>query len=147
MDIVYTVGGEDFDGPLFAERSTAEYVAQIREALYQSDTWGHFRTKLPAGEWDRLVSKSWVEPDELADDDRFTPDNIPGHADGDYPEWLRQSQLEWFPKELIEKHDGEVTLTTFSGWVLDLPAESTDAIVDDLRALGHTVEETDLDIR
>jgi hypothetical protein len=33
----------------------------------------------------------------------FTAVDIPGHADGDYPEWLRQSQLDWFPKDLIEK--------------------------------------------
>ncbi len=147
MDIVYTLGGEDFDGPLFAERSSAEYVAQIREALYRSDTWGEFRIKLPADEWDRLVSNAWVEPEELPDDEPFTPDDIPGHADGDYPQWLRQSQLEWFPNELIEKYDGAVTLTTLNGWVLDLPAERADKIVEDLRALGHTVEETDLDIR
>lgn len=51
------------------------------------------------------------------------------------------------PKELIEKYDGAVTLTTLNGWVLDLPAERADEIVEDLRALGHTVEETDLDIR
>ncbi|MFI8775402.1 hypothetical protein ACIGKQ_25110 [Gordonia sp. NPDC062954] len=69
-----------------------------------------------------------------------------GAADGDYPEWLRQSQLEWFPHELVDKYDGEITLTTFSGWVLDLPADRADEIAEDLRRLGHRAEETDLDI-
>jgi hypothetical protein len=47
---------------------------------------------------------------------------------------------------LIEKYDGEETLTTLNGWVLDLPAARAEEIADDLRALGHSVEETDLDI-
>jgi hypothetical protein len=43
-------------------------------------------------------------------------------------------------------YDGEVTLTTRNGWVLDLPSEMADEIADDIRSLGHTVERTDLDI-
>lgn len=81
-----------------------------------------------------------------SDHEPFEPDNIPGHADGDYPEWLRQSQLNWYPKDLIEKYDGEVASTTLNGWVLDLSADRAEEIADDLRALGHRVEETDLDI-
>ncbi len=142
MDIVYRVSGDGYDSVLFAKRDNAEYVAKIREALYQSKTWGEFRANLPAGEWEDLEPQL----DEPPDDEPFKADDIPGHADGDYPEWLRQSQLNWFPKDLIEKYDGEVTLTTLNGWVLDLPADRAEEIADDLRALGHTVEETNLDI-
>jgi hypothetical protein len=142
VDIVYRVGGDAFDCALFADRASAEYVAQIREALYHSKTWGEFKGKLSQGEWENLESRL----DDPSDDDPFTADDIPGHADGDYPEWLRQSQLDWFPKNLIEKYNGETTLTTLNGWVLDLPGQSADEIADDLRALGHTVERTDLDI-
>jgi hypothetical protein len=144
MDIVYrlVIGGDGESCVLFAPRSAAVYVAQIRRALYNSKTWREFRANLPEGEWPRLKSQL----DDPADDEPFDPDDIPGHADGDYPEWLRQSQLEWFPDELINKYDGEVGLTTLSGWVLDLPACHAEDIADDLRAMGHTVEETDLDI-
>jgi hypothetical protein len=142
MDIVYRVGGDGFDSVLFATRASAEYVAQIRKALYQSRTWGEFRANLPEGEWENLEWKLEDPPD----DEPFKADDIPGHADGDYPEWLRQSQLDWFPDDLTEKYDGEVTLTTLNGWVLDLPGNRAEEIADDLRALGHRVERTDLDI-
>lgn len=144
MDIVYrtVVGGDGESCVLFAPRAAAEYVAQIRHALYNSKTWGEFRASLPDGEWSNLKPQLEEEPD----DERFDPDDIPGHSEGDYPEWLRQSQLEWFPEELIGKYDGEVGLTTLNGWVLDLPACHAEAIAEELRAMGHTVEETDLDI-
>lgn len=142
MDIVYRVGGDGYESVLFADRASAEHVAQIRNALYQSKTWAEFKQNLPAGEWEDLESRL----DDELEDGPFTADAIPGHADGDYPEWLRQSQLDWFPEELIEKYSGEVGLTTLNGEVLDLPADRADEIADDLRALGHTVERTDLDI-
>ncbi|KAA0087072.1 hypothetical protein CIW52_04235 [Mycolicibacterium sp. P9-64] len=142
MDIVYRTGGDGFDSALFAVRTSAEYVAKIRTALYQSKIWAEFKTKLPSGEWEKLEEQLG----DVDDDDPFTADDVPGHADGDYPEWLRQSQLGWFPPELIEKYDGEITLTTLNGWVLDLPAGKAEEIADELRALGHTVEQTDFDI-
>lgn len=64
----------------------------------------------------------------MRNDKPFRADDIPGRADGDYPEWLRQSQLDWFPDDLIEKYDGEVPLTTLNGWVLDLPARRAEEI-------------------
>jgi len=121
MDIVYRVGSDGFDSALFADRDTAEYVAQIRKALYQSKTWGEFRRNLPDGEWENL---QW-SLDDVSEDEPFKADDIPGHADGDYPKWLRQSQLDWFPKDLIEKYDGKVTLTTLNGWVLPAPPPSS----------------------
>jgi hypothetical protein len=144
MDIVYRVGGDGFDSVLFADRASAEYVAQIRNALYQSKTWGDFRRSLPGGEWEENLADRF---DEIPpDDEHFVADAVPGHADGDYPEWLRQSQLDWFPEDLIEKYGGEVSTTVLNGPVLDLPADKADQIADDLRAVGHTVEHTDLDI-
>ena len=146
MDIVYRIGGDGFDSALFAERSKANYVARIRDALYRSSTWGHFRTKLPDGEWKLRVDEMLVDPDFSTDDQPFIADDIPGHADGDYPECLRQSQLDWFPRDLIDRYRGEVTPTRLNGWVLDLPANVAEDIAQDLRGLGHQVELTDLDI-
>lgn len=144
MDIVYRVGGDGYDSVLFAQRDAAERVAQIRLALRTSSTWGEFRGNLPYGEWEETLTYCFEE--DPADDAPFHRDMVPGYADGDYPEWLRQSQLDWFPRELIEKYAGEVETTVLNGDVLDLPAHEADAIADDLRAMGHRVERTDLDI-
>lgn len=124
MDIVYRVGGEAFECALFAERSKAERVAQIWRALNESKTWGEFRRGLPEGEWEDLPI-DW-NGEEPSDDDPFSYDDVPGAADGDYPEWLQKTQLEWFPEDLSEKYGGEVA--------------------EELRKRGHTVERTDLNI-
>lgn len=144
MNIVYRVGGDGFESVLFADRSDAEYVAQIRRALYQSKTWGEFRKNLPEGEWERTFADRL---DEAPDgEEPFTADDAPGHADGDYPKWLRQSQLDWFPEDLIDKYDGEVGLSVLNGPMLDLPAGDAEEIAEELRQRGHVVERTELDI-
>lgn len=144
MDIVYRVGGDGYDGALFAERDAAERVAQIRDALHESTTWGEFRANLPDGEWEDNLEPCFEEVP--ADDAPFHRDMVPGYVDGDYPEWLRQSQLDWFPAELIEKYAGQVETTVLNGDVLDLPGFLADEIAADLRAMGHRVERTDLEI-
>lgn len=144
MNIVYRVGGDGFDSVLFAERGRAEYVAQIRQALAQSRTWGEFQSSLPEGEWEKTFVDSLGGTPES--DEIFTADQAPGHADGDFPEWLRQSQLEWFPNDLIEKFGGEVSMSVLNGPMLDLPAGSAEEIADELRRRGHVVERTELDI-
>jgi hypothetical protein len=146
MDIVYRVGGDGFQCALFAERDSAEKVAQILAALRQSTTWGEFRAKLPEGEWEDVLQYCFDE-DPPADDARFHRDIVPGYADGDYPEWLRSSALEWFPASLIEKHGGWVDTTVLNGDALELPAGKAEAIAEDLRAMGHRVERSDLDFR
>ena len=53
------------------------------------------------------------------------------------PEWVRQSQLDWFPEELIDKYGGTLYRTRLNGDALDLPADKAEQIAEDLRALGH----------
>ena len=55
-------------------------------------------------------------------------------------------QLEWFPEDLIVKYGGEVGETVHNGPALDLPGDKAEEIAADLRAMGHRVERTDLDI-
>jgi hypothetical protein len=150
VDIVYRagMGSNGTDSVVFAERRRAERVAQIRAALENSATWGEFRRALPEGEWDDIFQDHYDDAEEESpDDDKpFHSDDVPGYAEGDYPEWLQQVQLDWFPPELIAKYGGDVGSTVLSGPVLDLPAERAEEIAAELRAMGHTVEETDLDI-
>lgn len=127
---------------MFAERDRAVRVAQIRHAIEESSTWGEFRRGLPAGEWEDRIQVYFdaAEEEPPVDDAPFTSDDVLGYGEGDYPEWLLQVQLEWFPKELIEKYGGNVGDTVHNGPPLDLPADKADAIAEDLRALGHTLE-------
>ena len=144
MDIVYRVGGDGYQCALFAERESAERVAQAFRALRESKTWGEFRARLPFGEWEReLEYRFEVVPADDAPFDRFM---VPGYGDGDYPEWLRRSALDWFPPSLIEKYAGSVEETILNGEALELPAGKAEEIAADLRAMGHRVERTDLDI-
>lgn len=145
MDIVYRIGGDGFDGVLFAKRESAERVAKIRDALHNSKTWGEVRAKLPDGEWESTFQNNFDEVP--GDDEPFGgPDCAPGFADGDYPEWLRASQLDWLPEELIERYGGTLSRTMLNGDALDLPADKAEQIAEELRTMGHKVERTNLDI-
>lgn len=148
MDIVYRpgIGSNGVDSVVFAERQRAERVAQISDALENSTTWGEFRRALPAGEWEQRFQAYYDDAEEQppADEDPFDAEEIPGYTEGDYPEWLRQVQLEWFPRDLIVKYGGAVGVTVHNGPVLDLPGDKAEQIAADLRALGHTVERSDL---
>lgn len=145
MDIVFRVGGDGYEGVLFARREDAERVAQIREALRRSKTWGEFRANLPPGEWESNLQERFLIGEEPPDDEAFTAGDVPGYADGDYPEWLMQTQLDWFPAELIRKY-GDVETSVLNGEMLELPAGDADAIAADLRSMGYRVEPTELDI-
>jgi hypothetical protein len=81
MDIVYRLGGDGYDGVLFAKRKNAEHVAKIRDALHQSKTWGELRASLPDGEWENIFQDHFDEVP--GDDEPFEgPDCAPGFADG-----------------------------------------------------------------
>ena len=145
MDIVYR-----FDGPdivVFAERSRAAYVAHIWKALNESTTWGELRVNLPDGEWEDYFQPHFEDYEEEVplDSAPFEADDAPGRADGDYPPWLAQEQLYWFPPELIKKYGGDVGQSALNGECLDLPADRADQIVNDLRAMGHEVSQTDME--
>jgi hypothetical protein len=145
MEIVYWFadGSNSEYCVFFAPRERAEYVSKIYEAMRDSATWGELRRNLPKGEWEAYFEECLEDSPD--DDDDFDADEVPGHVDGDYPPWLAQEQLDWFPPELIAKYDGDVGSSVLNGPSLNLPADSAEAIADDLRALGHEVDETDLE--
>lgn len=144
MDIVYRV---DNSSVVFALRYRAEYVAHIWKALNESKTWGELRRNLPTDEWEDHFQAHFDDYEEEVpgDDEPFECDDAPGRMDGDYPAWLEQEQLDWFPRELIEKYGGDVSNSVLNGEYLELPAHKAQEIAEDLRAMGHTVEPTDLE--
>jgi len=53
--------------------------------------------------------------------------------------------VDWFPKDVIDKYGGEIQLTP-NGYHLYLPGENADRIAAELRARGHSVEESNDDL-
>ncbi|GAA4896435.1 hypothetical protein GCM10025789_12710 [Tessaracoccus lubricantis] len=142
MEILYTTNNE-FGQAVFARRDEAHTVARIRQALNNATTWGEFRALMDPFEYQYLVEKNMgLTMDDIDPTERFNPDAIPGVADRYYPTWLQARMLEWFPKSLILKYDGDIT--SLRGDALVLPGEFADDVADDLRAEGYTVARTDL---
>lgn len=142
MDIIYTLAENDF--LVFAERHRAESVARIRAACEKSTTWGEFRDALHPQEFLEVLNSLDEEESDVDPSAAFTGDDVLGYADGNYPEWLQQTMLEWFPTGLIERF-GHVEDSVHNGEFPELPASAADAIATELRLLGHTVEHSDLD--
>lgn len=144
MDIVFTVNSYvEEPSALFVVREKARTVASIWRALNRSSSWGEFRRAMPAADWQNITEHY----DEIpADDANFSPSEVPGFDDGYFPGgWPAEDALDWFPKDLIEKYDGWTEVTP-NGLNLHLPAESVEAIAEDLRALGHTVSKSEDDL-
>ena len=142
MEILYTTNNE-FGEAVFARRDEAHTVSRIRRALNNATTWRQFKDLMDPFEYQYLVEKNMGQTlDEVDLDERFNADAIPGVADRYYPTWLQARMLEWFPKRLILKYDGEIT--SLRGDALIIPGEFADEVADDLRAEGYTVAKTDL---
>ena len=147
MDLLYKVG--DSGNVVFAERDRALYAAQLYEAL-TAETWGEFREKLPEGGWEEFLEKFGGDYEDSGEPvDNFPQGGEPFHgsrySETGYPEWLAATELQWFPENLVEQFDGflEFGLDNSS---LYLPGEKAEEIADALRALGHTVEPSPVDI-
>lgn len=143
MDLVYNRSSEREDLVVFAERGLAESVSAIRTALRTARTWGDFKRSIPADEWTQILENLGEVPDSAAP---FDPDDVPGHADGDYPTWLAGEMADLLPSEVVARSGSRVD-TVLNGEAVELPWVKAESIADDLRRLGHRVElRTDLDL-
>lgn len=104
---------------------------------------GEFRDRLELAELADVLERMELEADELDPDEDVEAEQLPGYADGDYPESLQQTMLTWFPVELAVKY-GQRYDTVLRGDFLEIPGDSADDAAADLRRLGHTVERSDL---
>lgn len=131
---------------------------QIYNALHSAKTWGEYRRLLPEGEWEERAEMYPVMSEDgkplmrdgapvleyeegQDDDDPFDADSVPGVGDGDYPTWLQQSMIDWLPEPILEKY-GRYYDTRLNGDSVEFDSADRDAIVEELRALGHTVTES-----
>lgn len=143
MDVVYRI--IETGDLVFAEREQAESVARIRSACAESTTWGEFKAAVRADEFAEVLDNLDADEADVDPAAAFDPDELPGYTDGNYPQWLQQSMLSWFPAELIERFGSDVD-SVLNGEFLELRPEDAEAIAGALRDLGHHVEPTDLDI-
>jgi hypothetical protein len=134
---------------VFAPRERALFVDQLHRAIKESTTWGEFRKRMPAGEYQRLYEDIFSsDPDviaegedarEPADKEPFTSDCVPGYSDGDYPPWLAQEQDLYLPSELLREFATRAdTFINGSFWRLD--PKNVALVVERLRVLGYQAE-------
>lgn len=55
---------------------------------------------MPLAEYATVLENLELDNDEVDLDEAFDPEEVPGHADGDYPTWLASRALDWFPEEV-----------------------------------------------
>jgi hypothetical protein len=70
----------------------------------------------------------------------FDPEQVPGKADGDWPEWPAQAMLSWMPADIVLRF-GRREESVLNGSFLWLDPGSRDEIVEALDALGWQCEE------
>lgn len=140
-ELVY---GEAAEKLVFIPKGTAEELAYLWGALGRSRTWGEFRRMLEAFPpllTELLEHYSVYYEDEPyvipAGDEPFNPDDIPCHADGDWPAWPAQDMLDWMPAEL-QKLWGRVEWSTLNGPYLELNTRDEEAVVAALIQRGYT---------
>lgn len=138
---------------IFADVDTAVREDAIYTALRESDTWGEFRRRLPAGEWPAIAERLSWEEDGAEDEDRshWEDDNAPFNRalvqgiDDSYPpvrsEWL--GNLEDFPNVLIKAYNEVVAFTPYHPVHWQIPAERAEAVAALLREGGYLVERAD----
>ena len=127
------------DRALFVDSGTASRAAQAWRALTKSQTWGEFRAAIQDDSYSE-------EEDYPPDDAKFSPYQLRGFDNGYGPgPWPPDAAAELFPEELIEKYGGDLDATP-NGLDLYFPAENVEKLAAELRARGHTVEESTDDL-
>lgn len=136
---------------VFAPPERAMFIDQIHRAIEESNTWGEFRKRLPAGEYEKLYQEQFSsDPEEIAeypdsreprDDEKF-PRDVPGYCDGDYPPWLAQEQHQYLPRDVLKEFATRED-SFLNGFFWRLDPSRAELIVNRLRSLGYIVERRD----
>ena len=98
-ELVYRVSLATHD-IVFATPERARYVDSLYEAM-NAKTWGEFKSRIPAEEWEALVESLDEEPSPKKP---FASEGVPGFCDGDWPPWLQQEILQVLPPPLARKY-------------------------------------------
>jgi hypothetical protein len=129
----------------FIPKQQALDLAQLWRALDSAQTWADFKRMVPDHVYAGVVeliqdspgsTLSDAGPDPQAPFDR---DDIPGHADGDWPPFPPQQMLDWVPQEIQARYGRTIT-TVFNGDYLCFAANDAADIVRALEQHGYTCE-------
>ena len=147
-DLVYG----PIDGYLvFMPRPVADRLIAVRGAVTTSRTWGEFKQAMPAGSYQHVIAlmrEDSSDDEELPDhwepdaEMGFDAEQIPGFADGDWPEWPAQEALEWVPTA-IQHRFGVESASVLSGDYLKFAIEQEAAIVAAFVEQGYTCSRDD----
>ncbi|WP_167330085.1 hypothetical protein [Rhodococcoides fascians] len=120
---------------IFIERSLAHELVLLRTGV---STWGQARTMLTPSRWDEIAEiLADAEIDLPQDDQIFLLDDIPGHVDGDWPEWPAQLMLKLVPSAIADRYGNKVD-SVFNGTFLEFDAADEEKIVAEMNATGFT---------
>jgi len=146
-EVIYWKGS--LDGNLvFAAQSEAERVHQIHHAIDTSQTWGEFKSRMPAEDYEEVVTR-WVEiRSEVGEDEAvgpgypeaaatFSPDEVPGYVDGDYPPWLQQDLGHYLPVDVLSEL-GQYAESCHQGGFWMIPRSSGRRLLEQLRLHGYS---------
>jgi hypothetical protein len=133
---------------VFAPPERALFIDRIHRAIEESDTWGEFRKRMPAGEYHKLYEEQFSsDPDVIAEDESARepgdsekfPRDVPGYGDGDYPPWLAQEQGKYVPVEILKEFSKrEQSVINGGFWCAD--AARAKLLIERLTSLGYKVE-------
>jgi hypothetical protein len=102
--------------------------------------WGAFKKQMPPAEYKKILAEFMADNPKPKQDDPFDArECVPKYADGDYPDWLQQEMLKWFPDELVSKCRASKE-SVHNGEFVSLPADKAEAIAERLREMGYTVQ-------
>lgn len=127
--VVYGVTGGDPDELVFVPRAHAVRLASIWDVLRSELTWAEAHDRLTAicPIASEHVANAQAE-DDIDPSEPFDPYSLPGHGDGDWPEWLSQLQLNWVP-ETIQNMFGEAMESITTGPALRFEVKDAEALV------------------
>lgn len=129
------------DGQLvFVGQSLGEELVMLRTGVA---TWGEAKARLNPTRWKQIIGK--LADAEIAvpeNDQLFELDDIPGHLDGDWPEWPAQLMLTLVPSSIAEKYGKKVD-SVLNGQFLEFEAADVEKIVAEMTAAGFTCVRND----
>jgi hypothetical protein len=138
-ELVYRVGPAN-DGVVFATPERARYVANLHDA-FGSKTWGEFRSRIPAEEWEQLAQGFDEVP---GPDEPFEFEAVPGYCDGDWPPWLQKEIVRVLPPPLVRKY-AEASMTLINGVYFHIRQEDLPELLRKLESRGiRATHEPDL---
>jgi hypothetical protein len=132
---------------VFATRHAAERNHRIHSALYSANTWGEFRDAIDPADYVEVMERQFDsagEPRPLSADP-FSPDDIHGYLDGDYPRWLAQDMDDCIPDDLLDKY-ASTQISCINGPFLEIEPHKAYRIAAEMRKRGYKVaEEPDME--